>query len=59
MTLPGRKLVLSSNATAAAGLEGSIPDKRREELALDAIHACAPELADDVVAYASKNGRSP
>jgi len=50
--LPGKALRMQSAATAAAGIEGGLDDKLRQELISDAIDVCGPELAKDFVDYA-------
>lgn len=45
--MPGNILRGALNATASAGVEGKLNKKLEEELTLDAVAACAPELAGD------------
>ncbi len=52
LALPARALRLSSSASAAAGIEGSMSKSERTELLGDAVGACAPALAADFLDYA-------
>ncbi len=49
--LPSKALRLASSATSAAGIEGTISPRMEEELARDAVNACAPALAKDFLDY--------
>ena len=53
LALPNRSLRLSSSATAAAGIEGTLDAETRTELIHDAIGACGPALAEDFLDYAT------
>jgi hypothetical protein len=55
--MPGKILRLASSATAAAGVEGALPKGMEHELASDAINACAPALAKDVVEFLAKRAK--
>lgn len=52
--LPGKVFRASYNATAGAGVEGELPKNMEQELAKDAIDACAPSLAKDFIDYAQQ-----
>jgi hypothetical protein len=54
--LPGKSLRMNSSASTGAGTTGKLTPKREAALVLDAIDACAPELARDFVDYVLKRG---
>lgn len=55
--LPGKILRLSSKASAAAGVEGTLPPAMEPELTNDGIDACAPSLAKDFADYVEQRRR--
>ena len=55
--MPKNILRAALSTTASVGIAGPIPPKMQNELAHDAVDACAPDLADDFVAYVREHAR--
>ena len=55
--MPQNILRAALATTASVGVAGPVGKKLENELAHDAVNACAPELADDFVAYVKEHSR--
>lgn len=49
--MPGNLLRAALSTTASVGVEGKVTPRLENELVVDAVNACAPELANDVASY--------
>jgi hypothetical protein len=49
--MPGNLLRAALSTTASAGVQGKVTPRLEKELIVDAVNACAPELAGDVASY--------
>lgn len=49
--MPGNILRAALSTTASAGVEGKVTPRLENELVVDAVDACAPELAQDFASY--------